>query len=88
MVISEKDLSEFNQKIKEVNFKPEVVIGICIGFMYSGSRFGSEHHPFIVEKSGQIIGEFDTLDEALSIPAAVPYGSTPLCTSCAKLKIG
>ena len=89
MAITEQDLSEFRRRGKEVNSKPDIAVGICVGLSCSSLRFGSEHHPFVVvEKSGQKIGEFDTLDEALSVPGAVPYGFTPLCSSCAKLKVG
>lgn len=84
MAISEQDLQKFKQKEKEVERKPDVAIGICVGLY---THFGNEHHPFVVEKLGKKIGEFDTLNEALSIPGAVPFGSTPLCLSCAKLKI-
>jgi hypothetical protein len=88
MAISEQDLRKFYEIQKEAKHKPDVCIGICVGNTFTNERFGSQHHPFVVENLGQIIGEFDTLNEALSTPGAIAYGSTPTCQSCAKLKIG
>lgn len=87
MSTSEQELSKFRRIAEDIHSKPEVPIGTCVGSPFSSSRFGSEHHLFVVKKLDKIIGEFDTLDEALAIPGANPYDSGFLCSSCAELGI-
>jgi len=83
MAISEDEKNRFDKMADQLERRPELWIGICVGWW---GQYGPDHHPIVVRKGNETIGEYDTLDSALALGAR-PWGSTPMCSSCAKISI-